>query len=189
MNVWFMVNWKPGPMHLIADVHRAKKTDKILNRLEKDCNTEVTFVPGGCTSLLQPLDVVVNKQFKAAINHLATKHMEENLDAYVNGRISAKERQILFTKWVGQAWEEVSSNKEMIKRSFLKTGIAVAIDGSQDDEINVEGLGEYDINSDQSLDDSFSDSEESVYSLEENYLQDEDNNRHANNSEDTDEDA
>ena len=27
-----------------ADVHRAKKTDKILNRLEKDCNTDGTTI-------------------------------------------------------------------------------------------------------------------------------------------------
>lgn len=165
MNVWITVNWKPacsGPMHLIADVHRAQKTDKILDRLENDCNTEVTFIPGGCTSLLQPLDVVVNKPFKAAINRLATQHMQEKLDDYVNGRISAKERRILFTKWVGQAWEEVSSDKEMMKRSFLKTGIAVAIDGSEDVQINVEGLENYDVVSSESSDtDPFSDLEES----------------------------
>ena len=164
MNAWITVNWKPvcsGPMHLIADVHRAKKTENILNRLENDCNTEVTFVPGGCTSLIQPLDVVVNKPFKSVIDRLATQHMQERLDDYVNGRISAKERRILFTKWVGQAWEEVSSNgKEMIKRSFTKTRIAVAVDGSQDDQINVEGLEEYGVgSSESSSDDPFSDSE------------------------------
>ena len=36
-------------------------------------------------------------------------------------------------------WEEVSSSKEMIKSSFVKTGIAVANDGSQDDQMNIEG--------------------------------------------------
>ena len=126
-------------MHLIADVHSGQKTDKILDRLENDCNTEVTFIPGGCTSLIQPLDVVVNKPFKAAINYLATQHMQEKLDDYVDGRISANKQRVLFTKWVGQAWEEVSSSKEMIKPSFVKIGIAVAIDGNQDDQMNIEG--------------------------------------------------
>ena len=148
-------------MHLIADVHRAQKTDAILHRLEKDCKTEVTFIPGGCTSLIQPLDVVINKPFKAIVKRLATQHMQERLDDYVNGTITAGERRILFTKWVGQAWEEMSLKKEMIKRSFIKAGIAVAIDGSQDDEINIEGLENYqvDLSDDESSDDLFSESD------------------------------
>ena len=112
--------------------------------------------------MIQPLDVVVNKPFKDRINHLASKHMQDNLDAYVNGKISAKERRILFTQWVGQAWEEVSSNKEMVKRSFVKTGIAVAIDGSEDKEINIRGLDNYLVESDEDGGDPFSDSEDGV---------------------------
>lgn len=37
----------------------------------------------------------------------------------------------MFTKWVGQAWEELSTKKEMIIRSFKKFGISVAIDKSE----------------------------------------------------------
>lgn len=56
---------------------------------------------------------------------------------------------------------------KMIKRSFLKTGIAVAIDGSEDDHINVEGLKDYDIDSDgSSSDNPFSDSEGSPSDLD-----------------------
>ena len=33
----------------------------------------------------------------------------------------------LITKWVGQAWEEISEDKEMIIRSFNKCGISVPI--------------------------------------------------------------
>jgi hypothetical protein len=43
----------------------------------------------------------------------------------VRGRITASER-ILFTKWVGKAWEEISAKKDMIIRSLKKYGIAVA---------------------------------------------------------------
>ena len=163
MNSWITYNWKPacsGPMHLIADVHRAQKTESILKRLEKDCKTEVSFIPGGCTGLIQPVDVVINKPFKERVENLATEHMRENLDAYVKGQITARERRILFTKWVGQAWEEVSSMKEMVKRSFMKTGITVAVDGSQDNKINIKGLENYRVEEDDSSDDDpFSDSE------------------------------
>ncbi|CAG8552449.1 7972_t:CDS:1, partial [Acaulospora morrowiae] len=48
---------------LVADVHRAQKTNKVLDML-KECNTIIALVPPGCTSLIQPLDVALNMQFK-----------------------------------------------------------------------------------------------------------------------------
>ena len=70
--------------------------------------------------------------------------MQDNLNAYVRGEIKAGVRRILFTRWVGQAWDEVSSDEEMVVRSFRKVGIALPIDGSEDkDEINITGLEDY----------------------------------------------
>ena len=121
-------------MHLILDVHKAQKT-KAVQAVLDECNTDTTYIPGGCTSLIQPLDVSFNKVFKNAVEQLATEHMKENLEAYVKGELNASARRVLFTKWVGQAWEEVSAKKDMVVRSFKKCGISVAIDGSQDSEI------------------------------------------------------
>ena len=74
--------------------------------------------------------------------------MQENLDAYVKGDINASARRFLFTKWVGQAWEEVSADKEIIVRSFKKCGIALAIDGSEEEEINIQGIDGYNVEDD-----------------------------------------
>lgn len=128
---------------LVLDVHRAQTTEEIQKYLREECTTEPVFVPAGTTSLVQPVDVVFNAPFKAAIDAMANSHLQENLDDYVKGRISASERRILFTKWVGKAWEEMSRKKDMIIRSFKKCGISVAIDGSEDDEINIESLEDY----------------------------------------------
>ena len=46
---------------------------------------------------------------------------------------------------VHQAWEEVSTDKELIVRSFKKCGISVPIDGSEDDQIHIQGLEEYSV--------------------------------------------
>ena len=105
----------------------------------RQCNTDTTYIPGGCTSLIQPLDVSFNKPFMNAVEWLATEHMKENLEAYVKGEHNA----VLFTKWVGQAWDEVSAKKEMVVSSFKKCGISVAIDGSEDSEIHIKGLEDY----------------------------------------------
>ena len=112
MRHWVRTCWKPacqGPMHLILDVHKAQKTDSV-QALLQECSTDTTYIPGGCTSLIQPLDVSFNKPFKNAVERLATQHMQDNLDAYVKGELNASARRILFTKWVGQAWEEVSES-------------------------------------------------------------------------------
>ena len=78
----------------------------------------------------------------------ATMHVQQNLDAYVKGLINAGECQVLITKLFTNAWEEVSSNVDLIFCSFRKCGISVAIDGSEDEDINVEGLEDYSVKSD-----------------------------------------
>ena len=77
----------------------------------------------------------------------------QDLDAYLNGKITAGERCVLLTKWVGDAWEELLKNKDMIERSFKKCGISVAADGSEDFEIHFEGVEDYRVNADDALSD------------------------------------
>ena len=50
---------------------------------------------------------------------------------------------MLLTRWVAQAWEEVSANRDMVIRSFRKCGISLPIDGTLDSEINLEGIPDY----------------------------------------------
>ena len=131
------VGWFPFPLLLVLDVHRAKKTDNVQSHFTSRSTTTV-YVPPGCTSIVQPLDVSVNAPFKAIVSRLANDHCAQNLSAYVQGTIPAGERRVLLTKWVGQAWEEVSANKQMIQRTFRKCGISVPIDGSADGDIQLE---------------------------------------------------
>ena len=53
------------------------------------------------------------------------------------------ERRVLFTKWVGSAWEKISSMKDAIVRSFRKCGISLPTDVSEDSEINIKGVDDY----------------------------------------------
>ena len=74
-----------------------------------------------------------------------------NLNDYLTSKLTAGQRRILFMKWIGQAWEETAGKKEMVIRSFKKFGISTAIDGSEDDEINIAGLDDYCIGNDKVL--------------------------------------
>ena len=150
MERWVRTSWKPyvsGDTLLVLDLHRAQKTDGV-KELLKECSTTPVFVPAGCTSIIQPLDVSFNAPFKKKVENAAQQHMEENLDEYLNGKINAGERRILLTKWVGEAWEELAENEEMVIRSFKKCGISVAADGSEDFEIHLESLEDYQVNQD-----------------------------------------
>ena len=73
MKHWVLYMWKRPfsehfrqPKLLVADVHRAQTTEAIQRILSKECNTYITLVPPGTTSLVQPLDVCFNAPFKSA---------------------------------------------------------------------------------------------------------------------------
>ena len=106
------------------------------------------LIPPGCTSLVQSLDVVSNAPFKHLIDDQATSHMQENLNDYVHGSFSAKQHRILVTTWIGEVWEKTCANKDMVVRGFRKCGIPLAIDGTEDDDINIKGIENYQVNSD-----------------------------------------
>ena len=145
---WAQSIWRQPtfePRLLILDVHTAQKTPAFLHALSLR-HTIPAFVPPGCTSLVQPLDVALNKPFKNLVDAQYNQHFEANLDAWALGKISASERRILMTRWIGAAWETFCSQyKHVIIASFVKCGIALPIDGSQDTLINIRGLNEYSI--------------------------------------------
>jgi transposase-like protein len=150
MKFWINSMWKrpfQEAQHraklLVADMHRAQTTDEVKELLEKSCHTSIALVPPGTTGLVQPLDVAINAEFKAIVDRLQNEHMHANLNLYIENKMTASQRRVLITKWVGQAWDEVSAKKDMIKRAFEKCGISVPIDGSRDSCINIEGLSDY----------------------------------------------
>ena len=107
MVTWIQNDWgsyfsnppTPGSdgMLLIADIHQDQLAPKVKKYLKK-CKSQLVNIPGGLTGYVQVIDMVVNKPFKAYIQRLSEKHMEENLEDYVGGKISVSERRILTTK-------------------------------------------------------------------------------------------
>ena len=49
------------------------------------------------------------------------------------------ELRIKTTKWVGDAWEEVCKDVDFMKGTFIKTGLSVNINGSEDHLIKFDG--------------------------------------------------
>ena len=48
--------------------------------------TTIAVIPASCTSLIQPLDVVVNASFKQKLEQYAEHHYEAHLDEWVGNR-------------------------------------------------------------------------------------------------------
>ena len=58
--------------------------------------------------------------------------MAEDPEVFLSSKLSAGERRILFTKWVGKAWQETSRKlKETVIRYFAKCGIALPTSGER----------------------------------------------------------
>ena len=68
------------------------ENEEIQKYLRDECKTEPIFVLAGTTSMVQPVDVIFNRPFKEAIDAMANSHVQENLEDYVRGRITASER-------------------------------------------------------------------------------------------------
>lgn len=103
--------------------------------------------------MLQPLDVCVNKPFKDGVRRLYTDWMAGGGHALTpTGKVKRPSVELVCS-WILEAWRSLPA--DLISKSFKKTGIANALDGSEDDQ-----LWEQDAEAASDLDDGSSDSDE-----------------------------
>ena len=115
---------------LVWDSFRAHLCQNV-KRVLRDSKTDVAVIPGGMTSILQPLDVGVNKPFKHHLRRRWNKWMLDGEHSFTPaGRIRKPDLQLI-CKWILESWEEISP--ATVRRSFLKCCITNSIDGTEDD--------------------------------------------------------
>ena len=81
------------------------------------------------------------KKSLADVKKQSEDHMEKNLELYTNNKLSASDRRILITKWVGNAWSNLK--RDSIVRGFKKCGLTTNLDDSDNDQVKLEKLSEY----------------------------------------------
>ena len=91
------------------------------------------------------------------------------MQRYAEKKISASERRVLFTKWVGKACTEVGSNCDMVVRSFKKCGISLILDVSENREIHIESIEEYKLPTANEITEFETDSESEIEDDEDNF--------------------
>ena len=97
---------------LLLDSYTVHQKVEVVGALN-DVWTDVDFIPAGCTGLVQPCDVGINKPFK---NHIQAKWTEWLIGHDDFGGASRPE----VVSWIVDAWESISS--EIVCNSFRRTG-------------------------------------------------------------------
>ncbi|CAI7926935.1 unnamed protein product [Closterium sp. NIES-54] len=115
---------------LVLDSYRGHLTEEVKEKL-REMNCVPAIIPSGCTAEVQPLDVCVNKSFKASVRQHYQRWFEaegqEQLTAAGNLKKPSPE---VVLRWVSQAWKAVPA--DLIKHAFLTCGISNQLDASED---------------------------------------------------------
>lgn len=128
------------PSLFAIDLCSSHKTSPVLNIFHQH-KVIPTLIPAGCTSLVQPLDVSINKPLKARIRDLTDEAILECESIEEFEKWSVGQRRILTTWCVGDAWYQFCIEKQdIIKSVFRKVGLSLPIDGSQDYELDIKGF-------------------------------------------------
>jgi hypothetical protein len=137
--VWIEKVWnaRPGALlkHkalLVWDMFRAHLMQSVKQKLRRH-RTYQAVIPGGTTSVLQPLDVCLNKPFKANMRKQWHKWIVDGPKEKTKAGNLKRPGIELLTQWVCNAWEEIPN--EMVVKSFKKCGISNAMDGTEDDKL------------------------------------------------------
>jgi hypothetical protein len=94
-------------------------------------NTTLVVIPGGMTSQLQVLDVVVNKLFKGHLKQLHSEWLLSGDRALTPAGRIKKPNETILCQWILTAWQRISP--EVTVKGFKKCCISSAMDGSEDD--------------------------------------------------------
>ncbi|KAI8416070.1 hypothetical protein FOFC_02379 [Fusarium oxysporum] len=123
---------------LVMDAATFHLTDRVKEEVRRQLVTPA-LIPAGCTSLLQPLDTTINRVFKQFYREeMDIYELEEERKGKTQWTVS--ERRIMTTWIVYRAWERIKKEQDMIRDSFLRSGITTRPDGSQDHLISINGI-------------------------------------------------
>jgi hypothetical protein len=116
-------------MVILDSVHG--HTTEEVKKTFKSRNTDQVIIPGGLTSMLQPLDVCINRPFKAVLKEQYTRWMAVGEHEFTPmGKIKRPDVEQL-CEWIREAWARILL--AFIEKSFKKCDISNKFDGTEDD--------------------------------------------------------
>ena len=116
------------------DAYKCHFTADVRSYVDKQTNTDVSIIPGGLTSHLQPADVSWNKPFKTPYKEKYSQWLATSPKTYTaDGNVRAPSK-ALCLQWVEECWEVLPA--EIVQKSFHACGISVNTDRTEDEEIH-----------------------------------------------------
>ena len=103
---------------LFLDSFSAHWTDTVKARME-ELEIQVHQVPGGCTGLVQPIDVGIGKPFK---DRLRRKWFDWLVQGGVDRAVFERPSREIATTWVAEAWESLP--QDVVRSSWRKTDLS-----------------------------------------------------------------
>ena len=107
-----------------------KASSHISDEIIENCTgsyKDISILPAGCTSILQPLDISINKPFKTYIKE---KYIQYCITKNIT--ISKVNKEDII-KWICDVWyDEKLITTSIIYNSFKFSGLSNKIDGSED---------------------------------------------------------
>jgi hypothetical protein len=102
---------------ILLDSYHCHIMASVVNLIQ-DLGCEVVHIPGGCTGLVQPLDVGYNKPFKTCLCAAWEEYMIN--DMRKNGSILSPSRKAA-SAWISEAYWFLEGSL-IVKNAWLKTG-------------------------------------------------------------------
>ena len=135
---------------LYCDNLTAQVSDDFMKEVRQNKGIVWFGTPNG-THFWQPVDAGAGKVFKSRIKQEQSIWLEldENIEIWLRNderKLSAKDRCILITGWVGNAYQKASKDEKfqsMLYSSFEKTSCLITADGREDKKIQPEGMPGY----------------------------------------------
>ena len=118
---------------LAWDSYEAHLTDNVKKSLTKS-KIESVIIPGGCTKYIQALDVVWNKPFKGKIQEFYDDWLANGKHEYTDTVNMKPVPRRLIVEWLIKSWQAISN--ETVAKSMKSCGLALAVDGAEDDLIS-----------------------------------------------------
>lgn len=160
--------------YLLLDKYRCHYQGSVAKAIE-DCGVEWDIIPGGCTGLVQPIDVGIGKPFK---NRMRYKWEEWMMDQYDNedgttDRVSSADARQYIANWAKESWDRIPN--DVVYNSWRHKPFSYF---PHEETRHTSFLEDDDIDDDDNDELSYSDAVASVVDDEEDIQEEEDDNIH-----------
>ncbi len=135
------------PVFLQLDNYSVQATNFFKRRAKKD-EVLLVYTQGSCTDLQAVIGDEMGRFLKTKVAEFYRQDFEssqERTDAYTDGKVSASERRILVSRWLGEAWKIWKSFPGMITTSFKRMGAFNDIHGRENHLVKVRNMYSYEV--------------------------------------------